>query len=190
MAVAFALFSLVGGGGVASAGAAEAEGSSELPVELTPCLLWGDALPVELGRVNARKTVLCLINRERARAGVRAVEHDRRLRRASQRHTATMLRTECVVHRCPGEARLKRRLSRYLAGRPRTYRFGEVIGWAPVPLASPSQIVDQLMQSPAHRAHILDPAYEHAGVGFAVGNPVETLIQEGVYTIDFGMRIG
>jgi uncharacterized protein YkwD len=46
------------------------------------------------------------------------------------------------------------------------------------------------MKSPPHRAHILYPKYKHAGVGFAVGNPVETLIQEGVYTVDFGMRIG
>jgi uncharacterized protein YkwD len=127
IAVASALFSLCGVGGVASAGAAEAAESSELPTELGPCLLWGDLLPVELSRANARKAVLCLINRERAKAGLAPVDEDRRLRRASQRHTATMLRTECVVHRCPG---------------------------------------------------------------FAVGNPVETLIQEGVYTVDFGMRIG
>lgn len=188
--MAGAISSLAGLGGIASAGAAPGRSSAEGPVELSPCLLWGDVLPVELTRFHAREAILCLLNQERAQVGLSALDLDRRLQRASQRHTAQMDGTGCFTHRCPGERRLEARLSRYLAGQPRMYRYGEVIAWAPARLASPRQIVDGLMGSALHRAHILKPIYEEAGVGYAPGTPWSALAGGGIYTVDFGMRAG
>ena len=164
--------------------------SAELPLEVAPCLVWGDALPVELTRGHAREAILCLVNQERAAAGLSPVEQDRRLERASQRHTETMNRTGCFTHKCPGEAGLERRLSRYLAGHLRRYRYCEVTAWGTTTFATPRLIVDRLMNSPLHRAKILSPIFEAAGVGFVVGTHESGLPLGGIYTIDFGMRTG
>ena len=182
-----ALVCALAGGWAPAARAAEDSGSA---VESSPCLLWGDVLPAKLGRANARQAVLCLLNEERAAAGLPGVDLDRRLQRASQRHTAAMHGTGCFSHQCPGEPPLERRFRRYLAGHPRRYELGEVIGWGPRVLASPREIVDTWLRSPLHRGEILNPTYEDAGIGFAVGTPKSGHSHGGIYSIDFGMRIG
>jgi uncharacterized protein YkwD len=176
--------------GASTASAEKEGGSAGLPGELSPCLLWGDVVPVELGRESARQAVMCLVNEERAAAGLPPLASNRRLQQASQRHTAAMDGTGCFTHRCPGEPGLKRRIARYLKGHPRRWKYGEVIAWAPAPLASPRQTVDALMNSALHRSHILHRKYEDAGVGFTVGTPTSAFDLGGIYTIDFGMRDG
>ncbi|HEX2127855.1 MAG TPA: CAP domain-containing protein [Solirubrobacterales bacterium] len=145
---------------------------------------------MELSRGTAREAIRCLVNEERAELGLRALERDRRLQRASQRHTARMDGTGCFSHQCPGERSLERRLKRYLSGRPRRYLFGEALAWQPGPLASPRQIVDQLMNSAEHRFHLLHPKYDEVGVGFTTGTPQSALAFGGIYTLNFGMRVG
>jgi uncharacterized protein YkwD len=175
-------------GGASGAGAAETSRSGDLP--LSPCLRWGDALPAELSRASARQAIVCLVNEARADAGLAALTEDRRLQRASQRHAAAMDGTGCFSHRCPGEKGLKRRLSRYLAGKPRRFLYGEAISWQPATLASPQQVVEALLNSAEHRYRLLNPKYDELGVGFTIGTPSSALAPGGIYTIDFGMRRG
>lgn len=181
------LTSALAGLGVASAHAGDGSRGPDHQA-VTACGVWAELLPAELTRHSAREAIICLVNQKRAAAGLPALEKDKRLRRPAQRHANKMDGTGCFSHRCPGERVLRKRLKRYLAGRPRRYKYGEVIAWAHAPLASPRQIVEALMASPRHRAHLLKPEYRDIGVGFAVGTPWAGLSLGGIYTIDMGMR--
>ena len=57
-----------------------------------------------------RKSIRCLINRERAVHGFGKLAHRHALEKAGQRHAKTMVATGCLAHRCPGEIDLEGRL--------------------------------------------------------------------------------
>ena len=185
MAVAATVLVVVGGTASATAdrggGRAGAAGSS-------PCVLWGDLVPVELTRGSARAAIVCLVNQERRAVGLRPLAPNPRLQRAAKRHTAKMDGTGCFRHRCPGELRLRQRLGPYFGRDPRRFKYGEALAWGPESFATPRETVAGLMASPRHRFHLLRPVYEEVGVGFTVGTPQSGLDLGGIYTIDLGMR--
>ena len=70
----------------------------------------GDAHPEQLTNGQARDAILCLINNERERRGLPALDRDKKLQKAAQRHNERMDGTGCFAHECPGEAALGARL--------------------------------------------------------------------------------
>jgi uncharacterized protein YkwD len=46
------------------------------------------------------------------------------------------------------------------------------------------------MHSPGHRANILDRRFDELGVGFSAGTPRGGGGSGGIYTVDFGLRVG
>ncbi len=60
--------------------------------------------------------------------------------------------------------------ARYLAG-VRGWTVGENIAWGTYSAATPAAIVNAWMNSPPHRANILDSAFGDIGIGVALGAP-------------------
>ncbi len=133
----------------------------------------------DLGLTRTRELTLCLLNAERARAGVGPLRYDVRLEAASQRHSDDMVARRYFEHDTPeGVEPYQRMLA---AGYAATNAFtGENIAWGEGAESSPVEIVDTWMHSLPHREALLHPQYSEVGVGVAFGPEAVT------YTTDFG----
>jgi uncharacterized protein YkwD len=156
------------------------------------CKKWGDSQPTELRTGQAREAILCLVNKERDKAGMGDLDRDKKLQKAAQRHNDHMDGTGCFDHECGGEADLDSRLHGvgYLVGGLTPWAFGENIAWGSRDLGTPESIVDAWMHSPPHKANILNRDFKEIGVGFSVGTPTGGHEAGGIYTTDFGLRVG
>ena len=156
------------------------------------CKRWGDVEPTKLRTGEARKAILCLVNQERDKAGLPDLDRDRKLQKAAQRHNDHMDGTGCFDHECGGEAGLDSRLQGvgYLVGGLTRWAYGENIAWGTRSAGTPESIVDAWMHSSGHRANILNKDFKEIGVGFSVGTPDGAREPGGIYTTDFGLRVG
>ena len=156
------------------------------------CAQWGKTGPSKLTNGQARAAILCLVNRKRANAGLPALQRNKRLQKAAQRHTGKMSGTGCFAHECSGEGALGARLQSvdYLTGGLLQWAYGENIAWGMDARGKPSTIVKAWMNSPGHRANILSGQFREIGVGFVAGTPSNSNANGGIYTTDFGLRVG
>jgi uncharacterized protein YkwD len=141
-----------------------------------------------------RAATLCLVNRERQRHGEAALHWNERLVASAQAHTESMAFGGYFAHVGPrGETPLTRmRRTGYISSSGRVgYEVGENIAWGSLWLGTPRAIVAAWMASPGHRANILDRRFRETGIG--VSPHVGSLAggqSGGIYTQDFGVRIG
>jgi uncharacterized protein YkwD len=151
------------------------------------CEKWDGAVPSKLSKKQARKAVVCSINRERAAAGLPAVARSKRLQKAAQSHARRMQRGHCLSHQCPGEPALEERLRErgYITDGLLRFGFGEVIGFGGGRRGTPAAMVAAWMGSPLHRAQVLGGAFRDVGVGFARHSS-----NAAYYTAVFGFRVG
>ena len=105
-----------------------------------------------------------VVNHERARHGLRALRPARGLTRVARSHSRDQMRHGALGHAASDGTPFARRLAR--AGRFRI--AGEVVAWAPGHVTARG-IVTLWLQSPAHRAQLLNPRYRTFGVGRARG---------------------
>ena len=156
------------------------------------CSRYGDLRPGELSGDQAQRGILCLLNQERDRAGLRSLHADRKLEKAAQRHNRRMDGTGCFDHACSGEAELEKRLQGvgYLSGGLLRWAYGENIAWGLESHGTPRAIVGAWMNSPPHRANILNGDFREIGIAFAEGTPEAGQQPGGIYTTDFGLRVG
>ncbi|WP_406010709.1 CAP domain-containing protein [Streptomyces sp. NBC_00637] len=129
--------------------------------------LWASPFTPD-GLVRTAAEVVALTNRERARAGLRALAVDPPLTTAAQAHTADMAARAFYSHTSPEGSRPWDRAA--AAGSARR-TIGENIACGQ---RSPAEVVEGWMNSPGHRANILQPDFTHIGVGFAGGGPSGT----------------
>jgi len=150
------------------------------------------AQPTSLRPGEARDAVLCLVNKQRDKAGLGNLHRDKRLQRAAQRHSDRMDGTGCFDHTCGGEGELGARLESvdYIEGGLSHFAYGENIAWGRHRLGTPQEIVDAWMHSSGHRANILSRQFRDVGVGFTKGSPSSGRANAGIYTMDFGLRVG
>jgi uncharacterized protein YkwD len=153
-----------------------------VPAVAAPC---ADAAlpPAASSRVRARAAVVCLLNRERAARGLRALRDRATLRDAAGRYARSMVVHDFFAHVSPGGSTLQRRAARagYASG-----TLGENIAAATGADASPQAIVAAWMASSGHRRNILDPDYRDVGVGVASGMPTTSIRPAATYVADFG----
>jgi hypothetical protein len=120
--------------------------------------------------------IVRLLNRERQSRGIATLVVDERLQDAARKHSARMAAAHAVEHQIANEPKLVLRLG------ARGLRFdasGENVGIA----SDAARVHTALMNSPGHRANILDPQYNSIGIGV-----VRTA--EGIYvTQDFARRL-
>jgi uncharacterized protein YkwD len=136
----------------------------------------------------ARNATVCLINRERARRGLRKLRVSRALRVAAGRHSSDMARRDFFAHVSPGGADLLDRIRATgiaIASSGGSRTVGENIAWGGGRLGTPQAIVRAWMHSPGHRANILRRGYRRVGVGVAAGAPQGAAGAARTYTADF-----
>jgi uncharacterized protein YkwD len=135
---------------------------------------------------------MCLVNRERAAHGERALASDPRIERAAQLHTDDMVSGAYFEHVGPrGDTPSGRlREAGYISGSA-LYEVGENIGWGTLWLATPRAMVAAWMASPEHRANILDAGYRDTAIGVAPEAPASLAHGQtgAIYTQDFGQII-
>jgi hypothetical protein len=118
-----------------------------------------------------------LINAERTKKGLPPLAIDIRLQEAAVSHSEDMANNDFFSHTGSDGSSLIDRLER--AGYP-WHRAGENIAAG---LSNPASAVAGWMDSPGHRANILNPSYEQLGVGYAFES---SATYRHYWTSDFG----
>ena len=121
------------------------------------------------------RAVVRAINRARAARGLRALRAHRRLARAADVHTRSMLRADYFSH---GD--FSHRVRRYVSLR----RIGETI--AMTTRCSARKVVSMWMNSAPHRAVLLSRGFRRVGVGRRKGRLGSS--RACLVTADFGSR--
>lgn len=147
-----------------------------------------DATPAAGTIAQAAQATLCLLNNQRAAAGLSALAEQTQLTQASTAFSQMMVDQHFFAHVSPGGSQLTDRLTSagYL-GRPGSWLVGENIAWGEAYLATPANIVKAWMNSPPHRANILNGDFEEIGLGIVPATPL-TSNAGATYTTDFGRR--
>jgi uncharacterized protein YkwD len=139
----------------------------------------------ELGPDAARAATLCLLNRERAARGRRALRLSARLTTAAQAHSADMVAHRYFAHESRDGTGFGARIAHTGWTRHRRrWAVGENIGYGTGGLDTPRAIVAAWMRSAGHRANILDGRFRQIGVGIASGTPDGDA--GATYSTDFG----
>ncbi|MDO3700690.1 CAP domain-containing protein [Micromonospora sp. C28SCA-DRY-2] len=110
------------------------------------------------------REVVNLVNAERAKAGCRALGIDDKLMTAAQRHSQDQADHQDMSHTGSDGSDAGDRLDR-VGYAWRTY--GENVAWNQ---KTPAAVMDAWMNSPGHRANILNCAFTEIGVGVASSN--------------------
>jgi len=133
------------------------------------------------------RATLCVLNAQRARHQLRPLRLNRRLSRASQRHSRAMAEHRFFSHNSLSGASFVDRIrsTGYLSG-ARSWVVGENIAYGSGSRSTPRSIGTAWMNSAPHRANILSSSYRAIGIGIASGTPVGR--RGGTYTTDFGRR--
>ena len=142
--------------------------------------------PASLER--AIRATVCLINEARGRPRARRGCGPRAsLAKAAGAHSRDMVRHDFFAHDSPTGSTPKERIDRagYFDGAS-SWAMGETIAWGSGGRATPASIVRSWLNSPGHRAILLDGRYKDLGVGIALGAPGHG--GGATFTGDFGAR--
>src|SRR4051812_26344976 len=145
-----------------------------------------NAVPARGALRSASRETLCLLNRERAKHGLRPLRLNKRLSRASARHSRQMVHKRYFQH---GNFVARILNVRYVSRR-QAWSLAENIAWGTGSLSTPAQTVRAWMHSPGHRANILNRRFRDIGIGIALGAPAAVHASSGAatYTTDFGVK--
>lgn len=140
----------------------------------------------------ARAATLCLLNAERAAHGLRPLRASAPLAKAARRHSRDMVRRSYFSHTAPGNVSFVDRIQRADYAPRGGWAVGENIAWGGGELSQPARVVKSWMNSPGHRANILNGSFRAIGIGIARGVPVSATAawarSGATYTTDFGSR--
>jgi uncharacterized protein YkwD len=136
----------------------------------------------------ARKSLLCMLNLQRRARGLPRLRSNRRLLKAAERHSHSMVVGRYFSHVGPGGLSMFDRVTQsgYLRN-VRNWSIGENIGYGWGSASSPSAMMRSWMASTPHRANILDGKFREVGLGIVAGAPGRSG-GGGTYTTEFGRR--
>jgi len=135
----------------------------------------------------ARDATLCLLNRVRARYGLRPFRLNPKLSHAARVHSRDMVRHRYFAHDSRnGRSPFDRMRATHYVPRNAAWWLGENIGWGSGTLSAPAAMVRAWMHSPPHRANILSRHFRDIGIGIAPGAPIGGA--GATYTTDFGQH--
>src|SRR3954465_849916 len=149
-----------------------------------------DAVPTAATITQASQATLCLLNNERAAAGLHPVVAAQALTQPSAAYSARMVAERFFAHVSPDGGTLVDRLTAagYIAP-DGDWTVGENIAWGQGDLATPRNIAVPGMNSPGHRHNILTGEFTEIGIGIALGTPGDPS-WGATYTTDFGAVAG
>ncbi len=136
--------------------------------------------------------VLCVMNRERAAAGLVPFNRAPKLDLSARFHTSTMVRKRFLAHEVEGHPSLLARVRGfgYFAG-SRDGIYAENVGAGPTTNGTARAMMTAWMGSDTHRQNILHPPFRDVGIA-AYPAPPDRAFFAGfpstVYTTDFGTR--
>lgn len=150
---------------------------------------YADAEPREASRAAFEQATVCLLNHKRQEHGLDRLQRDRRLSRAAHAHTFDMIRGRYFAHVSRRGRDVGDRLAHtgYTRG-ARWWLVGENLAWGGGSLSTPRQIMSAWMDSPGHRANILNRDFREIGVAVAFDAPVQVGSSAATYTTTFGAR--
>jgi uncharacterized protein YkwD len=161
------------------------------PAAASSCV-GADIEAVGLAQTELETAVVCLINEERANAGVRPVRTHGSLRQAAAGHSNEMVQDGYFEHTSPSGRSFIDRISNtgYTRG-ARRWLVGENLVWGSGSQSTPQSMVEAWMGSPAHRANLLRGRFREVGVAAARGTPFDASESNGVtISSEYGFRTG
>ena len=146
-----------------------------------------DIMPAADNLAAVTAATMCLVNGERADAGLPPLSGNAKLDQSSIAHSQDMVAKSYFDHRGPDgrDVTDRVRLTGYIpqnAG----WTVGENLAWGTGTLATPRAIVQAWMNSQGHRENILRSAFKEAGQGIVLGNPRAADGEGATYTMNFG----
>jgi uncharacterized protein YkwD len=123
--------------------------------------------------------VLAIVNAERAKAGCGPLTIDARLAAAARKHSADMLARKYFSHVTPDGVTMAQRIDR------EGYRWWAIGENIAAGQREPADVMRAWMNSPGHRANILNCKFKQIGIGVA-GYPARNAPGRPVWTQDFG----
>jgi uncharacterized protein YkwD len=146
-----------------------------------------DLMPDASNLATVADATLCMLNGERADRGLSALRLNDQLKRAALAHGADMVDHLYFSHagRDGSQPAERIRAVGYLASGG-AWRIGENLAWGTGDLATPKSIMAAWMNSPGHRANILQPDYREIGFGVIAGNPDSRDTGGATYVTEFG----
>lgn len=149
-------------------------------------------LPSESSTASAERSILCLLNVERTKRGLRKLHLSGSLTKSARYQSRDMVSRHYFEHKRAGGPDLAKRVrsAGYLSG-ARGLSVGENIAWGTGEFATPESLMRAWMHSRGHRQNILDRGYRDIGVGIVVGAPASGREDErdaATATTDFGKR--
>ncbi len=139
-----------------------------------------DARSAALDRTERK--VVKLVNRIRARHGLKRLRASRTLARAANDHTGDILRTDVLGHSSSDGTPMATRVRRYTGADWVGENVAAVWGRG----GSARKVVRMWMASPGHRAVLLSPAGRRIGVGKRKGSMAG--VRRAVFTADLASR--
>src|SRR3954453_2918317 len=131
-------------------------------------------------------SALCLVNQERTSRGLKPLRANRRLAKAARSHAADMNSRGYFSHDSTNGGTFVDRIRKAGYVPARVFpSLGEDLAWGSGTLGTPREIVAGWMNSPGHRANILDPTFREGGMGVAFGDPGAGA-DGTTYALDFG----
>jgi uncharacterized protein YkwD len=149
----------------------------------------GDLVPTSANLDLVRAATVCLVNQQRASAGLPGLRENGALDAAAQAHSYDMVAGDYFDHVAPsGTDMLSRIVAAGFATLANVMDAGENIAAASGALATPAATVASWMASPPHRANILDPTFQQTGLGVTPAVPAMLGIggSGATYTQTFG----
>lgn len=163
--------------------------TAEPPAAVAATCASANAKPIDSSRATVSRAMLCLINVERRKHGLRALRLEPRLSKAARDHSRDMVRRRYFSHTTPDGIGFAERIrgAGYLTT-SRRWRVGENIAWGWRRRDAAARIVREWMHSPPHREEILEPSFRDVGIGAVAGTPRPLPRGGGTFTVDFGVR--
>lgn len=153
--------------------------------QTAPCA-GADLVPDAGNLAQVGQATLCLLNDERAAAGLRPLAFSAALTQPSAAYSTRMISENFFAHESPDGSTLESRLTaaRYIAP-DGDWFVGENLAWGQGDLATARNIAIAWMNSPGHRHNILEPEFTEVGIGIVPGTPGDPA-WGATYTTDFG----
>jgi uncharacterized protein YkwD len=147
--------------------------------------------PTPATLVAVSEATLCLLNGERADHGLAPLSANERLTSAASAYAQDLVAGSYFSHTGRDRSDVRDRIERTGYFQPgRGWAVGENLAWGTGALATPVSIMQAWMNSPGHRANILNPSYREIGVGVAAGNPASSNGAGATYATEFGVIEG
>jgi uncharacterized protein YkwD len=160
------------------------------PVASASACAGASAKPPQLTQAEAKRAVICLINKKRAHFHAHKLRGNHSLTNAAAEHSGSMNQLNYFSHDSSSDGSPVDRMrgAGYMSGAS-SWMVGENLSWGTDRLASPKGTVAAWMASPEHRSVMLSRSFREIGIGFVPGSPTGS--EEGaaaIYTADFGFR--